>query len=371
MSDCTRPPLPSTGHMSDYDANSAPQDTLVRARADRIADLVARIGPRDGAFVIQDHGCGPGHSAIDAVRPAIEAYRALSPDGPVTVRHSDQPGNDWTALMALVFGPDGYHDLAGVRTETVVGSFYGPLAAPGSIALATAFTACHWLSRALHPYSPGSNFFDTLEGEARAAIVAQGHADWLTFLRHRAAELMPGGYLMVGTLGVVPDPTAPNGLRFASDKFLRVFEQVAETMAADGLIDRHSLDRFVLPNYFLSAEEARAPMNPGGPLADVFEVVEASVRPIPVPHDDLYSPTFDDAADFGRRAAGYVRGYAESSLRLHLFDARALGEAVVNARIDEFFRRYATTFPTAPGRVELLNALFIMRRRRGEAVATV
>lgn len=361
--------LSSTDRMVDYDANSAPQDRLVRDRAERIADLVRRIGPREGEFVIQDYGCGPGHSAIDAVRPALEAYRALSPDGPVTVRHSDQPGNDWSALMALAFGPDGYHDLAGVRTETAVGSFYGALAAPGSVALATCFAASHWMSRALRLYSPGAAFFDTLTGEARAVFVAQGHADWESFLRLRATELMPGGYLMIGTLGVVPDPAAPNGLRFASEKFLRAFEEVAETMAADGLIDRDRLNHFVMPNYFLSTEEACAPMAPGGPLADVFEVLEASLRAVPVPHGDLYSTTYDDAAEFGRRAAGYVRGYAESSMRRYLFDAAALGETALDARITEFFRRYGETFPMAPGRAELLSAQFIMRRRQGKDTA--
>lgn len=362
MIDFNSRPAPATGHMIDYDRNSTVQDKLVHTRADKVADLVRRIGPLDGEFRIGDYGCGPGHSALAAVMPAIAAYRAFCPDGPVVVRHNDQAGNDWNGLLALVSGPDGYSHVPGVRTEIAAGSFYEPLATPGSIALATSFAASHWLSRAVHPFSPGAVGFDALEGAAREEMRALALDDWTHFLRLRAAELMAGGYLMVGTFGSIPDPASRSGIRAGGGQFLRAFEQVAETMADDGLIDRQALDRFVLPFWFLTVEEATAPVAAEPDLAAALEVVEARVEAVPARRNEIYSAEFDDPADYGRRAAGYVRAFSESSMRLHLF-AGTDDEAQVDARIDEFFRRLAAYIPNAPVRAELLNALFIYRRR--------
>jgi hypothetical protein len=53
----------------------------------------------------------------------IEAYRRIDPGGYIVVRHSDQAGNDWNALLALRFGPDGYqrNGSGNLRTAKAVG----------------------------------------------------------------------------------------------------------------------------------------------------------------------------------------------------------------------------------------------------------
>ncbi|GAB5374238.1 MAG: hypothetical protein AcusKO_07000 [Acuticoccus sp.] len=364
MIDFVKRPAPSTDHMSDYDRNSSVQDKMIRFRSSKIAALAAGL-PRaaDGTLVIQDYGCGPGHSALDAVRPAIDALREAAPDAPIVVRHSDQPGNDWNALLHLVFGENGYHHLGNIRTETAVGSFYDPLAAPGSVSLATSFAASHWLSRVERPYSPGTVSFDNLEGEALTVVRDLAHADWARFLARRAAELMEGGVLVVGTLGSMPDAAAPNGFRAAGARFIRAFEAVAETMVADGLLSRDRLDHFVLPYWFLTIEEATAPLRNGSNLARAFEVVEATLSLVEAAHNEIYGATFDDPVDYGRRTAGYVRGFTESTMRLHLFADDAASAAEMDARIDEFFRRYAAHIPGASGPAELFNSLLILRRR--------
>lgn len=131
----------STEHMVHYDRNSYMQDQMVRSRAEWLRTAVERIGPVAPEFTVMDYGCGPGHSALDAVVPAIEAYRQIDPRGTIVIRHSDQAGNDWGTLLALVFGPDGYQrNDSGIRTEVVAGSFYTPLASPRSVALGAAIS---------------------------------------------------------------------------------------------------------------------------------------------------------------------------------------------------------------------------------------
>lgn len=115
----------STEGMFDYNVNSAAQRSMVAAHTPTIRELVQDIGPFKPEFRIADYGCGPGMSTINVARPAIEAYRKLNRNGPIAVCHVDQPGNDWNALFALLYGPDGYiENGTNIRTEAAVGSFY-------------------------------------------------------------------------------------------------------------------------------------------------------------------------------------------------------------------------------------------------------
>jgi SAM dependent carboxyl methyltransferase len=356
----------STERMVDYDRNSYMQDQMVRSRAEWLRAAVERIGPVAPEFTVMDYGCGPGHSALDAVAPVIEAYRRIDPQGAMVVRHSDQAGNDWSALFALVFGPDGYRrHSSGIRTEAVVGSFYTQLAAPGSVALATCFVASHWLSRALSPYSPGTVWFADLQGEARAEFAALARADWTNFLRRRAAELRPGGMAIVSTLGSVPDESEINGIRVSARKLYRAIFDVANQMVTDGVLKASALDHFVFSLWFPTVEEARAPIEGEPDLKEAFEIVEAAVAPAAVHPNDVYEASLGDPPTYARLYAGYIRGFGESSLRLHLFAPSAKNAAEVDALTEDFFERLTRYYQAEPGRhaSESMIMTLVLRRR--------
>ena len=82
------PHAASTERMVDYDRNSFMQDQMVRSKEDQVAALVREIGAVDPEFVLADYGCGPGRSALDAVRPAINAYRQI-----IAGRHRGRPAH--------------------------------------------------------------------------------------------------------------------------------------------------------------------------------------------------------------------------------------------------------------------------------------
>ncbi len=359
-------PFASTEHMVDYDRNSYMQDQMVRSRAERLRAAVERIGPVVPEFTAMDYGCGPGHSALNCIAPVIEAYRHIDPQGSIVIRHSDLAGNDWNSLLALVFGPDGYQrNASAIRTELVPGSFYTQLAASGSVALGTCFAASHWLSRALSPYSPGTVWFADLEGHARAECAALARADWTRFLRCRAAELRPGGMIIVSTLGGVADAGEMNGVRTSARKLYRAVFDVANQMVDSGLLEASALDHFVFPLWFPTAEEARAPIDEQPDLKKAFEILEASVTPAPVHPDDVYEDVLGDPATYARLYAGYIRGFGESTLRLHLFGPSAKKAVDVDALTDEFFRRLTRYYQAGPGRhaSETMVMTLVLRRR--------
>jgi SAM dependent carboxyl methyltransferase len=356
----------ATAGMVDYHRNSAMQRRLVAGHAARIREVVSQIGLVDPEFTLVDYGCGPGPSAIETVRPAIEAYRRLSPTAPMVICHADQAGNDWNALFALVSGPEGYgRGDDAIRTVASIGSFYGPVAAPGSVALATSFTATHWLSRAVRVRSPGTLTCADLMGVARAEVAALAEADWTTFLRHRARELRVGGYLVVAGLGAVEDAAEPSGVAVTSRRMMRALQRVAQGMADDGLLDQAALDQFLFPQWIRTADELRRPLVRDPELRERFDVEELNVEPSPVDPQDVFAADRSEPARYGERYAGYVRGFGASTLRAQLFRAAVADQRAVESLENEFFGRLARLYRESPGEdaAETWVSTVVLRRR--------
>lgn len=359
-------PMKSTEGMVDYDRNSAAQQQMVNTQAGRLSDLASALAPAGPEMTIVDYGCGPGSSAIEAVRPSIEASRAHFPQLPVSVIHADQPGNDWNALFRLVYGPSGYQGGAGeIRTGAAVGSFYAQMVPDNSVDAATCFAASHWLSRAVELDAPGSVWFGDFEGEARALMWAQARADWITFLRCRAAEIRSGGFLLVGTLGSVPDETEANGAAASGRGIYRALQVVAQSMADDGLIEAAVLDSFVFSLWFMSAQEAREPIEEDARLTEAFMIEEISVTPAPGNYRDVFGAYLGDPDDYAKRYRGYIRAFADSTLRKHLFEPGAADAADVDRLAAEFFDRLEELYRTQTAKYafELWHLLVVLRRK--------
>ena len=337
----------STEGMVDYDRHSSAQQTIVQRQDALIRGLVERIGRVDGEFRVVDYGCGPGTSAITAVQPAIEASRRLHPEREVAVCHADQPGNDWNSLFSLVWGPSGYQtDLEGVRTEAAIGSFYDRMVPEATVDLATCFVASHWLDGAVPLYSPGSVWFADLTGEARQEMYRRAQRDWTRFLRRRAAELREGGVLLVATLGSIPDESEINETAASGRGIYRALQAVAQDMADDGLIDTEVLDRFVFSLWFLTAEEAHQPLIDDDHLSRVFAVESISVEPTPQNPHDFFAPLIADPAAYADAYTGYIRAFADSTLRNQVIAPSASEPAAEDDLASEFYERLSALYQT-------------------------
>jgi len=338
-----------TEGMVEYGKNSAMQQQLVAHNAGRLGDLVRRLGFVQPELRLVDHGCGPGPSAVGAVAPAIAIYRERFPDAPISVCHADLPGNDWNSLFELAAGPSGYAARS-IRTRAAVGSFYDRMVADDSADLATCFMASHWLSRAMHLDAPGSVWFADLRGAARADMAALARSDWTRFLQCRARELRSGGFLLVCCLGAVPDDREINGVAASCRKVYRAVQIVAQGMADEGLIDRKVLDRFVFGVWFMTAREARAPLESDPRLASAFDIEEISVVPAPHNPADIYADVLGDPADYARLYVGYIRGFGHSSLKTHLFEQGATRGWDADRLAGEFYRRLDDLYRRFPGK---------------------
>ncbi|MFA3917225.1 hypothetical protein [Ruegeria hyattellae] len=356
----------STEGMVDYNRNSSAQQQHAIMQADHIRRLVGKLGRVEPELRLVDYGCGPGMSAIETVRPAIETYRAQFADAPIAVCHSDQPGNDWNALFGLVNGPDGYlSDNGPLRVEAAVGSFYDRLVAENSVSLGTCFFASHWLSHAVRLNAPGTVLFNDLHGAARVQLAEMAYRDWVSFLRHRTAELKPGGYLLVSALGSVPDAAEANGAAAAGRGIYRAMQAVAQSMADDGMLDAEVLNGFVFSLWFMTATEASEAISGDPILATACEVEHLAVTPAPENPDDLFKDKVDDPAEYARLYVGYTKAFADSTLRTQLFEPSAQAPDAASELADEFYRRLDALYRahTTTYACEIWHLTVALRRR--------
>jgi gibberellin A4 carboxyl methyltransferase len=350
-----------------YDDHSEYQRATAASTARFIPDSVAAVPlpDRDRMFVIADYGASTGRNSVASVRSAVDAVRSRRPDQPVAVIHNDLATNDWNELFTNVASaPDSYVHAAGPSALPLASavSFFEPAAPSGSVHLGLSFSAAHWLRTQPDVSVPGGFYFSEATGDARAALTAQAAADWIAFLSARAADLVPGGRLLVQ--GVGTEEGGQEGPKVTAGKLLLAMSEVAGELVAEAKLDATCAERYVLPVYARTPAEARAPLEgPDAPLRDQFEVITCRTDPVANPYLEKWRADGDGAA-YGRSYSAFVRAFTESSLREHLFGPGAVGGGS-DALLDEYFARLAKRFAADPerDRFEDLTLTVVLARR--------
>jgi len=329
------------GRAGYYDAHSEYQRSVADTGAALIDRCVAATSLPEGGetYVVADYGCSTGANSIRMVSRAIAAVRTRRPGIPAAALHNDVPTNDFNQLFAnLVNTPASYLDLdPPVLPLASAASFFETAAPGGSIRLGTSFSAAHWLSSQPEVVVPEGFYFCEAVGDTHDALGRQAARDWTTFLGARSHELAPGGRLLVQMVG-----TTDTG-EVTARRLLHAMAEVGGAMASEGALDRASVDRYILPVYARTAEEARQPLRDSELLAEAFTVDEIRVDPVPNPYLETWHSDGDSAA-YARSYTAFVRGFTESNLRLHLFGTGPEADTLVN----DYFSRLEARFAADP-----------------------
>jgi hypothetical protein len=232
--------------------------------------------------------------------------------------YSDLPSNDFDRLFANLEEARRAGLLpAGVYPEAVAGSFYGPLLPPGTAHLAVSFNAIQWLDRLPavplpdavayrrpHPPRPGLS----VSSQVTAAFRRQAERDLVRFLECRAAELVPGGKLLLASPGDTDEARVGDGVT-------DLLNDACLDLVAAGRLGREEYERLTMPVYFRTVEELLAPLERDGPaLRGAFTVDRAAALEVPAPFLVEFRRGGDVAAYAGAYT-GFLRAISEPVVR--------------------------------------------------------
>ncbi|HYZ71833.1 MAG TPA: hypothetical protein VE641_02065, partial [Chthoniobacterales bacterium] len=260
-----RRPAPMEGHGA-YNRSSRVQaagSSPAVALLDKAARQVA-LSASPEPVVIADYGSSEGHNSLAPVTVAIGILRErLGRERAISVVHTDLPGNDFGALFhMLASAPDSYlRDDPRVFSSAIGRSFYEQIMPDSSVTLGWSSWAVQWLSRipALIPDQVQVAY--SRDAAVRAAFYQQAAEDWRCFLVHRAAELKPGGRLVLLSMAV--DGQGDFGYRASVEAIYRSLED----LVAEGLISASEMCRMVIPTVGRSRDDFNAPFVETGSFA--------------------------------------------------------------------------------------------------------
>jgi hypothetical protein len=264
-------------------------------------------------ITVADLGCAQGHNSLPPLRAAVAALRARTA-APIRVVHTDLPGNDWATLFDVIeHDPGSYLVGAGEVYPGVIGrSFYRRLFAPGTLALAWSSSALHWLSRSPGPIADHFFVQSSTDEAATRAYRDRSAADWSAFLEHRAAELVPGGSV------VLVDVLMGDDHSMGAEPLFDCLEQALRAARDRGDLTGDEYAAIAYPTWFRTLDELRAPFAPdftaaGGQVLALDAMRRATLA------DPFRSDLAAGASDaYGRAQAGFLAGFLRSSFRTEL-----------------------------------------------------
>ena len=271
-------------------------------------------------------------------------------------------------LHGLGPSPD---DAPLARTQNVLTfasgtSFHRRIFPKGTLHLGFSATAMHWLSRLPGPLT-GAVQAVLATGAERAAFAEQGRLDWESILMHRAAELAPGGRMVVANFCV-----DPQGRYLGNTGGVNMFANFQKHWAAlgeAGVIREAEVRAATFPQYYRTMEEFAAPLNdPASPVARAgLKLAHISTAVTGCP----YADDFTRHGDAKRFAAAYVptlRSWSESTFFGALDDGRPLAER--QAIIDRFYGAYEDEVAAAPQgqAMDYVHCFMVIEKAGSEAV---
>ncbi len=335
-----------------YNQHSAPQMASIDFVLPWLDDAIASMPLSDAGpttIGLADFGCSEGGNSIAVMQRLVSAFRKRS-SRPIQTHHVDLPTNDYREFFKNL-RPDGrsVFEAAETYSTAVGGSMYGQLLPPRSIHLATTFNSIGYLSKG--PVDRLASFVSAngpsarrgigeVSKEDRDAFADQAEADMESFLIARAAELVPGGKLLIHNFGCGEVFRECDGnCDVLNDSLLEILDA--------GIIDREGYETFYLPVYYRTLDELTAPLaKTNSTLARRFQLERAESYEVPVPFVEQFNST-GDADRFARAYTKYIRAFFEPVLRVSFAE-----HADLDRLVSEVFERTEHLIRNHPDRYE-------------------
>lgn len=337
-----------TGH-GYYNSHSAPQRNAIAAIMPWIEEAARALPLSDGSTGIADFGCSEGSNSIAVMKEVAQILNTRSPSE-VRAIYSDLPTNDFSELFLALLrdraSSDGPHN---VYSSVVGGSMYDRLLPRNSISLATTFNTIGFLSRRpvaelsdyVLPNGPSSiRGRGSVAKEMRNLFKNQAAHDVAEFLKMRAAELIPGGKVIVEVFGCTEDARTCDGIYDAlNDAVLHFVE--------NGEIPQQTYNGYYQPVYFRTLGELTEPaINSAYGVSEYYSIEKAEAYEVNVPFCDAFNKS-GDAAVYARDFVGFFRAFTEAVLTNALPASEGRSALVNNiyAKAEDLINEHPELYP--------------------------
>ncbi|NKB76836.1 MAG: SAM-dependent methyltransferase [Gammaproteobacteria bacterium] len=299
-------------------------------------------------FKMSDMGCADGGTSLSMVEAALNQVRQHAEHADISVVYSDQPRNDFNALVSIV------HDLTDFdsyvkRIDRVYplfsgSSFYLQAVPDNTLHLGFSATAMHWLSTkpaniTNHVHMVGAS------GEELRAFSNQAKKDWETILACRARELTSGGRLVL--INFCRDS---QGQYLGNTGGVNMFDNFNENwkeFLSQGIINDTEYENMTLPQYYNTVEEFSDPLT--NKSSDCYQaglrLENIETRVVPCPFAEEFKQ-HNDVQKFANGLIPTIRSWNESIFLAGLDSSRPLPER--KQIIEDYYDTYRQQVVTAP-----------------------
>lgn len=327
-------------------AGSSPAVPLLEKAAQQVS-----LAASPEQIVIADYGSSEGRNSLAPLSVAISILRErIGQARAISVVHTDLPGNDFSALFqTLASDPNSYlRDDPRAFTSAIGRSFYEQIMPNSSVTLGWSSWAVQWLSRVPALIPDQVQVAYSRDAAVRAAFYQQAAEDWRCFLVHRAAELKPGGRLVILSMAV--DDRGDFGYRASVEAIYRSLED----LVAEGFISKPEMCRMVIPTIGRSRDNFMAPFLETGSFAGL-SVGELEIF---YGEDRLWEQFKEhgDAEAFGLSWAAFSRASVGPTL------AASLDNSIVRAPqfLERLGARMASRLAAAPEKTSMPLAKMVL-----------
>jgi SAM-dependent methyltransferase len=244
-----------------------------------VLDAIAAMPDSRGPFVFADMGTADGGTSRDLVERMVEAVRRRWPGREIALVYTDQPRNDFNALVGTIHGAAPVDGVFPLFSAT---SFHRQILPSGGLDLGFSATAMHWLSAkpcdiSDHVQAVGAS------GAELAAFARQGNADWQAILLQRARELRPGGRLVL--VNFCRDKEGRYLGRTGGVDMFGTFNRLWQEQLESETISESEYRAMTLPQYYKDLAEFTRPLTEAGdPVHKAgLRLERAETRVVPLP----------------------------------------------------------------------------------------